>query len=374
MVSYGGLEALLTPAREISETYLTNYVKDSHEREQVTTILNGIPINVSPSMLDTARKNNPEVTEAQVRKIAISKLAPLFSQNSARTFAQNILGGTNSININDSPEEGQPLGGGLFVSLATKLAATTEQERQVRTYTNWIKAARKAIEIQTGMTETDARLYSFDQLPPEQKIQIEQYARRGFATAQKLKEQIAEKRGLIKRVNTTRYGFEYDIADGGDKLTAFLKKYPHIKAMRGNAGAQMGAIFKTSEIRGAYVAHLARVVAGDERATQSQQEALKNARRENENTIEIIDQSTYGPRTEEEEPRAIRPDSVSPDIINRLNNIPLDKLREFTTDKSDSPDEVLIKLSHHFAGFWASGNPEVQIFIYDMLRSKLHGA
>ena len=181
---------------------------------------------------------------------------------------------------------------------------------------------------------------------------------------------------MLRRTNQTSYGFEYGMALDGDRIKAFRKKYTEIAAMQGNAGSQISAILNTPEVQAAYVNHLARVINGDEQATALQQAVVDQAEETDRKILATVNNSIYGDTDiRDMELPVSRPDNISPDILDKINNINIEELREnFKTVYSGvSSDEALRQVSIHFANQYAAGDEATQVFIEQMLRSKLDG-
>ena len=324
MVAYEGLSALLAPAGGVANAYLKQNVNRIYEQDRTKNILSNLNINIDPSVLQTAQEVNPDNTEDKIKQVAIQKLLPSFNETSARTFAQNVLSKNSSINITNDPEGGgQPLGGGLFLSLGTKITATTEAGKNRATYNKWLQFdVPNYKKVNSGISQEQVLVNTFANLSADEKIQIENYARRGYSTEQKLKETLAEGLGLLRKTKETLHGFEYGIALDGDRIKAFRKKYPNIDAMQGNAGSQISAILNTPEVQAAYVNHLARVINGDEQATELQKEKMKEAEETNTKILATVNNSIYGHTDiRDMDPSISRPDDVSPKILDIINNI-----------------------------------------------------
>jgi len=378
MVDTAGLAALFAPAGGVANAYLKQNVDRIYEQGRTKDILSNLNINIDPAVLQTSQEANPDNTEDRIRQIAIQNLLPSFNETSARTFAQNVLAKNSSINITNDPEGGgQPLGGGLFLSLGTKITPTTEAGKNRATYNDWLQFdVPNYRKMNSGMSESQVLVNTFANLSADAKIQVEQYARKGHSTEQKLKEELAEGLGLLRRTNQTSYGFEYGMALDGDRIKAFRKKYTEIAAMQGNAGSQISAILNTPEVQAAYVNHLARVINGDEQATALQQAVVDQAEETDRKILATVNNSIYGDTDiRDMELPVSRPDNISPDILDKINNINIEELREnFKTVYSGvSSDEALRQVSIHFANQYAAGDEATQVFIEQMLRSKLDG-
>ena len=336
MVDTAGLAALFAPAGGVANAYLKQNVDRIYEQGRTKDILSNLNINIDPAVLQTSQEANPDNTEDRIRQIAIQNLLPSFNETSARTFAQNVLAKNSSINITNDPEGGgQPLGGGLFLSLGTKITPTTEAGKNRATYNNWLQFdVPNYRKMNSGMSES------------------------------------------LRRTNQTSYGFEYGMALDGDRIKAFRKKYTEIAAMQGNAGSQISAILNTPEVQAAYVNHLARVINGDEQATALQQAVVDQAEETDRKILATVNNSIYGDTDiRDMELPVSRPDNISPDILDKINNINIEELREnFKTVYSGvSSDEALRQVSIHFANQYAAGDEATQVFIEQMLRSKLDG-
>ena len=378
MVAYEGLAALLAPAGGVANAYLKQNVNRIYEQGRTKDILSNLNINIDPAVLQASQEANPDNTEDKIKQVAIQTLLPSFNPTSARTFAQNVLSKNSSINITNDPEGGgQPLGGGLFLSLGTKITPTTESGINRAAYYDWLKVdVPNYKNINSNMSQEQVLVNTFANLSADNKIKIEQYARQGYSTEQKLKEELAENLGLLRKTNQTAYGFEYGIAEDGDRIKTFRKKYPKIAAMQGNAGSQISAILNTPEVQAAYVNHLARVINGDEQATALQEVVMKDAEETNTKILATVNNNIYGPTDiRDMDPSISRPDDVSPKILDIINNINIEELRENlqTKYRGVSSDEALRRLSIHFANQFGSGEEDTQVFIEQMLRSKLDG-
>ena len=378
MVSTYGLDALLKPAGAVADDFLARNVNRIYEQGRTKDILSNLNINIDPSVLQTAQEANPDNTENKIRQIAIEKLLPSFNETSARTFAQNVVAKNSSINITNDPEGGgQPLGGGLFLSLGTKITPTTESGINRAAYNNWLQFdVPNYRKMNSGISESQILVNTFANLSADARIKIENYARKGHSTEQKLKEQLAEGLGLLKETNINAYGSDYVIAEDGDRIKAFRKKYPKIAAMQGNAGSQISEILNTPEVQAAYVNHLARVINGDEQATELQKVVGDKAEETNKRILATVNGSIYGHTDiRDMDPPVSRPDDVSPKILDIINNINIEELRENlqTKYRGVSSDEALRRLSIHFANQFGSGEEDTQVFIEQMLRSKLDG-
>ena len=377
MVAYEGLAALLAPAGGVANAYLKQNVNRIYEQDRTKDILNNLNINIDPAVLQASQEANPDNTEDKIKQVAIQNLLPSFNPTSARTFAQNVLSKNSSINITNDPEGGgQPLGGGLFLSLGTKITPTTESGINRAAYNNWLQFdVPNYRKMNSGISESQILVNTFANLSADAQIKIENYARKGYATEQKLKEELAEGLGFLRKTNQTSYGFDYAIAEDGDRIKAFRKKYPKIAAMQGNAGSQISEILNTPEVQAAYVNHLARVINGDEQATALQEVVMKDAEETNKRILATVNNSIYGYAVSEGEPPVSRPDDVSPKILDKINNINIEELRENlqTKYRGVSSDEALRRLSIHFANQFGSGEEDTQVFIEQMLRSKLDG-
>ena len=380
MVAYEGLAALLAPAGGVANKFLERNVKRIYEQGQTKDILSNLNINIDPAVLQAAQEANPDntVTADKIRQVAIQTLLPSFDERSARTFAQNVLSKNSSINITNDPEGGgQPLGGGLFLSLGTKITPTTESGINRAAYYDWLKVdVPNYKKVNSSISQEQVLVNTFANLSADNKIKIERYARQGYSTEQKLKEELAENLGLLKETNINAYGSDYVIAEDGDRIKAFRKKYPDIDAMQGNAGSQISAILNTPEVQAAYVNHLARVINGDEQATALQEVVMKDAEETNTKILATVNNSIYGHTDiRDMDPSISRPDDVSSDILDIINNINIEELRENlqTVYSGVSSDEALRQVSIHFANQYAAGDEATQVFIEQMLRSKLDG-